>query len=266
MSNGILKVKLNGKLMKKWKGSIPHWTQEQSLNSVVGQGDNIMEFTFKALESFKDAMVTIYTTVSDVEAWVDTCMARKACLQKLGDGTSESFQLRNDNQRQLRCLQSASPAGICKEWMGCMEDSMKKTLEAILRVVLRKPLAGAQRRRRRRRRKTRRSASLVDQASGCINPSNYDPEAAECECFADIQEYCAGKGDEDVCLLKHVCSLNTVCEDWKDQQCTASLGSTITNVDSTGSLLIQRGQAEANGTALGNIEGTLKGKCTSESQ
>jgi len=146
---------------------------------------------------------------------------------------------------------------------------MKKTLEAVLRVVLGKASAGASARRRKANAQTRRnaaaSASLLDQPSVCIDPSTYDPEAAECECFSDIQKSCGDKSDEDGCLLEKVCAnwkkLN-VCEAWKNEMCTASLGSATAIVEDTGSVLIQRSQAEANDTALGNTEDTLKGKCT----
>jgi len=259
--NGVMTVKLNGVSKKSWKGS----GAQQALTSNVAQGDNILEFIFEALESSKDASATIYTRVYFVQVWVDTCLSRKVCLQKLGDGTAEMFALRNDNEQQLQCLQATSPDGICKDWTDCMGSAMKKTLEAVLRVVM----AGASARRRKANAQTRRnaaaSASLLDQTSVCIDPSTYDPEAAECECFSDIQESCGDKSDEEGCLLDKVCAnwkkLN-VCSTWKDEMCTASLGSATAIVEDTGSVLIQRSQAEANDTALGNTEDTLKGKCT----
>jgi len=250
MSNGILKVKLDGVLQKTWTKK-QWWVNK--LNSVVGQGDHNMEFSFEAQESSKDAKVTIRSEIYDAQTWVDTCMSRKLCLDKLGDGTHKSFALRNNKKQQLRCLQAKTKkkrrkiaGGQCEVWVGCMGHTDRKTLKAILRVVVPS-----------RRRKATASTSLVDQASGCINPSTYDPEAAECECFFDIQESCAGKSDEEVCILEKVCANSNVCKSWKKEKCTASFGDATANVEGTGSLLIQRTQAAV--TALGNIENTLKG-------
>ena len=104
-----------------------------------------------------------------------------------------------------------------------MIDTDKATLEAILRVVMPNspgPITA--------------SESLVDQTPECIDPATYDPEAAECECFNDIQESCSGKSDEEGCILEKVCANANICSAWKDEKCTASLGSATTNVEGTG--------------------------------
>jgi len=275
LSNGILTIKLNGKRKERWTPS--NWHPFKELKSVVGQGDNILEFIFRAEKSSKDATVSIVIKIKDVQAWVDTCMARKLCLEKLGNGTNESFGLRNDNQKQLQCLQATSPEGICEEWAGCIDDTYKKTLVAILRVVGRKPAAGARAVARHpgtrdatldssMSRKETARATLVDQTSECIDPSTHDPEAAECECFSDIQESCGDKIDQEGCILEKVCANSNVCQTWRDNMCPASLGSATANVQGTGSLLMRRSQAEERNTAAGNTEDALQGKCTSETQ
>jgi len=499
MSNGILTIKVNGVLQQTW-------TQDKLCSKVscagihgikiditMDQGDNNIEITFEARESSKDATADIKILVRNVEAWVDTCMTRKLCMQKLGDGTGTAFALRNDNEQQLQCLQATSPDGMCKDWTDCMGDAMKKTLEAILRVVTRKgaptaatlvnvvkegstytkngggsaynayaswvansicvkagqtnkhvrlglttdvtdnyrfsngryvglfpngrlykpPGSGIRKawfcvaRINRKtvtgpfatiatakkelnkfqgswanrqmicemsavgakadphsvgggnqgggtkagfnkmwsgwgdikamnamcagntacandektggsyttldeicmfaqgpdivvqkngahletwagsvrngimhakmffyeddskmtvQAPTIASASVVDQTSECIDPSTYDPEAAQCECFSDIQESCGRESDEEACFLEKVCANINVCSAWKDEMCSASLGSVTAIDEGTGSVMIQRSQAEANDTGLGNTEDALKGDTKSDAR
>ena len=177
-------------------------------------------------------------------------------MEKLGDNTDESFALRNDNEQQLECLQAEDPSGKCQEWMGCMGSAEKQTLKAILLVVVMPTTSLFE----------NASASIIDLTPACIDPHNYDPEAAECECFHDIQDLCAHQTDEHACLLQELCAHSSVCSAWTLNKCPASLARASAIVASGGSLLIQRSQVDDHNAELGNTEDALTGKCTTETR
>ncbi len=74
-----------------------------------------------------------------VDAFVDSCVSLKECLEMLGDAEPESFKLRNDNGLQSQCLHQdpSFPSGVdgqaekekliikCGYWRSCLTRNGK---------------------------------------------------------------------------------------------------------------------------------------------
>jgi len=110
------------------------------------------------------------------------------------------------------------------------------------------------------------SGATAQDEEGCVDPETADPESAECECFEKAEKQCAldGVTDSEQCFKKLLCGHEKVCQSWKtDAGCDPA------------SLLMRRGSRSsmattANGimaaTAHGTLNGSVTGKCTSETQ
>ena len=124
LSNGILTAKLNGVLGHTWVAQYnpADEIQRTMWKPQVARGDNHVELIFQAQDSSKDATASIILSLKDVQLWVDACMARKLCLEELGDGSAESFALRNDNKQQLQCLQAGMHPNLEFKWIGILWD------------------------------------------------------------------------------------------------------------------------------------------------
>jgi len=211
-----------------------------------------------------NAIITIFTEASK---WVDTCMDRNYCLKKLGDGSAEAFELRNSNRRQYECLlgnPKASLATECSLWQGCFDGQSGTNhgteLLQLLKAVFEKASTDLV--------ETKPLEEIQDEED-CVDPETADPESAECECFENTKAQCDADGvtDTEECFTAHLCGNENICQSWK------------TEAGCSGALLMRRGSRRssmataANGTrnsmaitAHGTLDGSVTGKCSSETQ
>jgi len=182
--------------------------------------------------------------------YVDTCMDRTFCLNKLGDGSKEAFELRNSNKRQYECLKSKPASNlvkVCTEWRVCFasqkEGNYEEELLKLLSAVFSKKSALLD-----------VSSSLhFEDKEGCLDPAAQDAEAIECECLDSIVKACkdAGIDDHEECFLGEMCKSEKTCDSWKKDNCPNAL---LTLRSST------------NQKASDTLDGSVAGKCTSETQ
>lgn len=195
--------------------------------------------------------------------WVDTCMDRNFCLQKLGDGSVAAFELRNSNRRQYDCLlgnAASHLAVVCAVWRACFasqtgtnhEAELLKLLSAVFKAAstsLVKTNLPA----------TISSAQTVGDAPGCTDPAVADPESVECECLDEIKKACADAGvaDSEECFLTHMCNHQSVCGSWKTDHCAGG-----------DSLLVSRSHSRSSMTAenTNTLDGSVTGKCTTSTR
>merc|ERR1719506_2182947 len=66
--------------------------------------DSFLNFDFEPDDTSMPASVELAPKVYSAAAGTDLCMAHQLCLEKLGDGSEASFELRNSNAKLLQCL------------------------------------------------------------------------------------------------------------------------------------------------------------------
>jgi len=181
---------------------------------------------------------------------VEKCMSTKECLAALGDGSPESFELRNSNPKQRDCLSGASESSTCTQWKVCLPDDQEKKLLAFLRASLRAPAleeVGVVTR------------NLKTNEVACLDPSSADPESWECECVDMIVEKC-GSADDETCMFNTMCAHADVCAEWKtasncptglEQNAAATKRSSHVSTHSANISLLDTG-----------LDNTLQGKCS----
>jgi len=193
--------------------------------------------------------------------WVDTCMDRNLCLNRLGRGAA-GFELRNNNQKQYECLRG-KPAthlsDVCGVWRACFasqSDGANHEAELLtyLSVVFGKAKAP-----KKASKKASNTKNLLAVSSspeeGCTDPAAEDAEAIECECLEELTTDCAAAGvtDTEECFLTALCHHPSICPAWKNEHC------------GDGSSLLER-RSIMTSKANGTLDGSVTGKCTSETQ
>jgi len=91
--------------------------------------------------------------------------------------------------------------------------------------------------------------------NGCTDPAAEDAEAIECECLEELTTDCAAAGvtDTEECFLTSLCNHQNICASWKSENCE------------DGSSLLER-RSITTSKANGTLDGSVTGKCTSETQ
>jgi len=185
-----------------------------------------------------------------IDKGVDQCMSTKECLSDLGDGSPESFELRNSNLKQRDCLSGDSESSTCTKWKDCLSDDQEKKLLAFLRASLRASAleeAGVV------------TQNLKTNEVACLDPSSADPESWECECVDMIVEKC-GSADDETCMFNTMCAHADVCAEWKtasdcptdlEQNAAATKRSSHVSTHSANISLLDTG-----------LDNTLQGKCS----
>jgi len=195
--------------------------------------------------------------VTDPPDSVADCMDHRMCL-------SEMHLLRNDNQKQLQCLQDgclncdAALQDECSKWEACLNDNgvSKQRLQALLEASS-IPTVATQ-------------ASEI--TGNCLQPANDDPESWECECAGDLDAVCSPSSPNLAhCYLQQMCNYHDICQSWKDQKCQNILLSTH-NVTVQGDMEVSkdmqgRRQTTGNTSSLGlvGLEDSLSGKACARS-
>jgi len=227
---------------------------------------------------------------AQIDPWVDVCLSTHLCLAKLARGNA-AFRLRNNNTRQHLCLQGhpeEEDAALCSRWAKCLTSEESNT---VFLDALKNLLSAAQSNTASGPRKllsvsqsstdsgTVRTERIAD-APGCVDPHSADTEAFECECLSDLQQTCSSGATQEDCFRNLMCEHPDVCCSWKDLECpepvhcqtgerSSMLASALKRTtEKNGSikamLTRQKGQEDAD--LSGSLDGSLGGKCTSESQ
>jgi len=280
VQNALLRVFLNGKAVKTQSGTNAEGeTVGNTKNECWSMtGDQIGENSrIKIVLSPNGGVIGDGTASAKllvqahfVPKWVDSCMDRLYCLKKLGDGSAEAFELRNSNRRQYECLlgnPKASLTSICGAWNGCFDGqsgtSHKTELLQLLKAVFEKaekaPTDLVE----------TKPVEAIQDEEGCVDPETADAESAECECFESAKAQCDANGvtDSEECFKSHLCGHDSVCQSWKTEAgCSSVLlmrrGIRRSSVATTANHTRSRMATTAHAT----LDGSVRGKCTSETQ
>jgi len=254
--NADVKVYLGGALKKTLRDADAncasncenHMGPSTYLDIVPGQKARI-RIVLTPTNSGSAARAKIGIQANSIAATVDSCMSQTECLSILGDGSPESFELRNSNLKQRDCLSGASESSKCIEWKGCLTADQKSKILAFLGASLRAPTleeVGVAKR-------SRKTSEVA-----CMDPSSADPESWECECVDMIVEKCGGSVDE-TCFFNTMCAHADICSEWKtanncptllEQNAAVMKRSSHASTRSANSSLLDTG-----------VDNTLQGKC-----
>ena len=251
---------MEGKLVSSnkdfYNDGLETWVDEDQM--MVEPGSTRLYVVIEAKDASKPIKVALRVLVTDPPDSVADCMDHRMCL-------SEMHLLRNDNQKQLQCLQDgclncdAALQDECSKWEACLNDNgvSKQRLQALLEASS--------------------IPTVVTQASeitgNCLQPANDDPESWECECAGDLDAVCPPTSTPDLahCYLTHMCNYDDICQSWKDQKCQTILLSTH-NVTVQGNMEVSkdmqgRRQTTGNTSSLGlvGLEDSLSGKACARS-
>lgn len=216
--------------------------------------------------------------MAQANAWVEVCMDRNFCLNRLGQGTSASFELRNNIRRQYECLRgnpAAHLTGVCSQWRVCFagqSDGANHEAELLTYLSVVFGDAGASttvsspgkvladssslEEADSLQKKTTEAAETKDQL-GCTDPAAEDAEAFECECLEDVTSDCEAADppveDIEVCIKTWMCNEPRICDSWKR-----------TGDNCAGTLLERRSNMTLK--ASGTLDDSVTGKCTSSTR
>jgi hypothetical protein len=275
--NGDVKVFANAKLV----GSV---SQSQSFSSSTFRvllpvdKDTHIRAEFARISASAASSGQLWLMATDVDQYVEDCMAVKDCLSNLGDGSKEAYKLRNDNKKQLKCLSATTDAARdainlkCKPWVKCLAkdagriSKLKSLLAAgqegssmLIAISDRDAMASTS------GWGTRRRKPVQDQ-SECIDPATDDPESWSCDCVQDLIDECGGIHAS--CFRTQMCQSTEICTSWKKSHCpgwssliSKSNESTTEEKKATSLVLMRRTTSHAQGAIDNGLDGSLKGKC-----
>jgi len=232
------------------------WRDEDQM--MVEPGSTRLYVVIKAKDVSKPIKVALRVMVTDPSDSVADCMDNKMCLK-------EMHLLRNDNQKQLQCLQDgcsncdAALQDECSSWKDCLNNNGvdAQRLQALLEASSSPTVATPE----------------TEITGDCLQPANDDPESWECECAEDLDAVCPPTSTPDLahCYLTHMCNYDDICQSWKDQKCQTILLSTH-NVTVQGDMEVSkdmqgRRQTTGNTSSLGlvGLEDSLSGKACARS-
>jgi len=188
---------------------------------VAGPGSTRLYVVIKANLLSDSTKVELLVRVNEAPDSVGDCLDFKMCLSKMGS-------LRNDNAKQLQCLQGGLPSTECSDWTACLDDNQvdKARLQALL-------AAGSLTASLREAKRKETPETLESEVTGeCMNPGDDDPESWECECHEALDVACVdcySPGNVvdttclEVCYLKEMCDYPDICDTWKDEKCQGLL-------------------------------------------
>jgi len=263
IKNGKILVYLNGVLQE-------HWRNKKLKLSL--SPDSHIRIEFSPKDPGQKARASVFVTATEVDEEMDDCMAVKECLSLLGDGSAAAFRLRNSNKEQWHCLTASSIAQQdavskeCAPWEQCLsqETGRKDKLVALLGAAFRNEGVNAA--------LIISGLSMKQDPNTCVDPSVDDPESWECACLEHMITECEGANEE--CFNQLMCKNDSICCSWKQAHCEASdhcqdslVGQSNASATKESALLVRR-EVRADGsvgTRL-DLDGSMTGKCTSETQ
>jgi len=273
--NGILSVYVNDELLKTAVGL-------QKTVTIPVVKDSRVRVEFVRTDTATRASSLIFVWADHVDAYVDNCMDVKNCLADLGDGTDAAFRFRNSNAKQLQCIHATTKieqntvSDHCRPWVTCLskEPGRKDKLKILLKAAIGKDADQGQLLSRTGTSSFGAGGNPGD-GGGCIDPALEDAESWECECMAEMAASCGGA--DEACFRTIICRQNKVCKSWKDKNCDASFSLIAKQNGSIkeNALFMRRGVVAASVThdaevlltrQSGSLDGSLQGKCTSETQ
>lgn len=181
-------------------------------------GAHVLEMEFTPFSNQAHVQIS-HLQIAMPKAYAD-CADYKVCL----DPISMNSEFRNNNSKQLECLQAAAPlsegAG-CARWRACLTEELQDQL----RIMLVAAGAGGY--------NLNVSGVLVNvsnasplQVSGqedgpeCMNPLVQDAQSWTCDCFEEMQSTCRSlDADDELCMRAQLCEHPRVCRSWKEQAC-----------------------------------------------
>lgn len=221
--------------------------------TTIGKNAQIKISLSKLMTTAAEAKLSIHAMTTK---YVDTCMDRTFCLKKLGDKSQAAFELRNSNPKQYACLKGKTPpketelVAVCEEWRKCFakqngnhEEELLKLLSAVFSK--KSALLDVSR------------SLLAEDTQGCLDPAASDAEAVECECLDEMVAACKAATpsitDHEECFSTQMCKSKPgkICESWKEENCEDSL------------LMLR---SSTNQKTNDTLDGSMTGKCTSETQ
>jgi len=182
-------------------------------------GDRHVRVVLRITDNSKDASARVQLS-SATEPYVEKCMTRNLCLKKLSEGAS-GFAIRNNNTKQLQCLQGEDVSETCLGWKKCLleiEDHVDELIK-----ILRAGLLPASSQGEMIQILSTRRQGLERTQNQCIDPASSDPEAFDCECLQQVQEECGEASETEGCIREMMCKHPQVCESWKGTQCDTAL-------------------------------------------
>jgi len=277
IQNGVLNVYVNGELFKT--------VVESEVITVPVVKDSRVRVEFVRTDTATRASGHIYLLASHIDAYVDNCMGVKNCLVDLGDGTDAAFLFRNSNAKQLQCIYATTTAeqntvsDHCRPWVTCLsqEPGRKDKLKILLKAAIGKDADQGQLLSRTGTSSFGAGGRRAGVGGGgrCIDPAAEDAESWDCECMAEMAEACGGA--DEACFRTLLCRQNKVCRSWKNKNCGSSFSLIAKQNGSIkeDALFMRREVVAASVThdaevmltrQSGSLDGSLEGKCTSETQ
>jgi len=155
----------------------------------------------------------------------------------------------------------------CGQWDNCVSKSAthKKTFVALLRAGVGGEQVGNGGSLTQVDVTANEAASATD-PNACVDPAADDAESWDCECLDDMVSGCGGSDSDSLeeCLRDQMCTLHAVCGHWKQDNCPKAM---IQNKSTDApAKLLQRQKGQEDMDLSGSLDGSLEGKCTSETQ
>lgn len=209
-----------------------------------------------------NAYAVVRLKAHNVDESVDTCMSTKNCLKEIGDvNQAASFELRNSNDMQSKCLRGELSSSKCTAWRNCLQNvpggytDFANALSAAVEPVTSMLVEDS-------------SETVAKDDSHCVDPSTADPESWECECLQKMKDNCLAQNravDAD-CFRDLYCKDDRVCCSWKSthcesgDRCSSSMiaRSVRIAVDSQGGSALMRHKSKPR--SLHNLDDALSGK------
>mmetsp|Transcript_92546 Transcript_92546/g.205697 ORF Transcript_92546/g.205697 Transcript_92546/m.205697 type:complete len:552 (+) Transcript_92546:57-1712(+) len=164
------------------------------------------------------------------------CQDQHACVQEMAK-TEDGFKLRNDNALQLQCLEVWDPYNAaCRQWRRCLKRNGEHHARNMLALLV---AAGAG---------ESNFIATAPKADQCLFPPTEDPQAWDCDCYAEMERRCMsvqahrlGNAIQVYCLRAIMCWHPRVCDSWKTHMCkdpfVYELFSSLTGEDLVGSIM-----------------------------
>jgi len=291
MNNGILKIFMNDIYEKTLTKDYSAWKPSKKntwFQTHKGSDGEAFQLSVEFFPSNPKAAssVTLEARLFNIQPKFEQCMDRTNCLNLMGNMTSKaSYALRNKNAYQLSCLRRATtlPSFLedtCEAWRSCVEKNPPLAKYLLTSLSAANPSM------------LQVEATVAATQDECLDPAIADAEALECECMVWLHEKC---GDDEECFKSKYCEDNRVCGDWKvangcpqlllqaesnsskgvltqsilHKEISSSANILSDDVESASyvdkaMLTRQKGQEDAD--LSGSLDGSLEGKCTSETQ
>jgi hypothetical protein len=257
--DGSLKWTSSSSPCKIYKGT--RYTRQYELSI---EKDTHIKIVWQRSSTSSSTEATVLVWGKDLSPALDDCLSTKDCMKILGAGSSDAFDLRNDNRRQRACLNGKLNDSLCQSWRSCLQNSGGFHG---LRTLLRAVFSGS-------------SSSLLEQnasrlvrshdasTANCQDPSVSDPETWDCDCFENMKQTCGGV--DQACFNRLMCSHPNICSSWKESNCghfsssMLEIGADGSTQEKTQKRLMRRATVEETATDLNKegLDSSLEGKCS----